>query len=146
MLGVLRHEGVKPMSAESASSDGDVDGTARQRDDEAEARGAALAVREAQVEARETSRAERLEDARVIRANADQRDQCADGRDWDAGERDEAARVESLLRGDDEDGRRLAGRDAAGRDRKDARADRVSAAVDRALLSEDDDPRDGAAT
>lgn len=100
-------------------------------------------AREAQIEAREASRAERLEGSRGIRADADERDKQADGRDWEAGKRDMAANAKSWISQDDEDGKALADRKAASQDRNDSKGDRISSAVDRGLLTEDDDPRDG---
>ena len=121
---------------DSEASDDDVARTIEQRHREADDREAAL-------NAREASRAERLEDAQGIHAHADERDQVADGRDWAADKRDMAATAKSWLHQDDEHGEALADREAAHRDRQDARADRVSSAIDRGRLTEDDDPRDG---
>ena len=103
-------------------------------------------AREAKIEAREASRAERLEASHGIRADADERDNQADGRDWEASKRDMAANAKSWISQDDEDGKALADREAANRDRNDSKGDRISSAVDRSLLTEDDDPRDGDAT
>jgi hypothetical protein len=44
---------------------------------------------------------------------------------------------------DEQNGRARTDRDAARWDRRYAKDDRISSAVDRALLTEDDDPRDG---
>jgi uncharacterized protein (DUF3084 family) len=71
---------VKLMSdkpTDSEASDDDVARTIEERHREVDDREAAL-------NARETSRAERLEDAQGIHAHADERDQVADGRDWAA--------------------------------------------------------------
>jgi hypothetical protein len=141
--------GVEPMSSKptgAGTNDGDVDETVDQRDREANDRELALDAREAQIEAREARRAERLEDSRGIRADADVRDKQADDRDWDASKRDMAANVKSWLHQDDKDGEALVDRKAASRDRNDSKGDRTSSAVDRGLLTEDDDPRDGDAT
>ena len=109
------------------------------------AREAQVEAREAQVGAREASRAERLDDARGIRVGADERDEQADGRDRKARKRDMAAHAEASWHQDEDEqnGRARADRDAARRDRRNAKDDRISSAVDRALLTEDDDPRDG---
>jgi len=109
------------------------------------AREAQVEAREAQVGAREASRAERLDDARGIRVSADERDEKADGRDRKARKRDMTANAEALWHPDDDEqnDRARADRDASRRDRRDAADDRISSAVDRALLTEDDDPRDG---
>lgn len=69
----------------------------------------------------------------------DWRDTDAGGRDWEAKHRDMAANANSWL-DDDEQGEALADREAAEKDRKDAKADRLSSSVNRALLTEDDDP------
>jgi hypothetical protein len=109
------------------------------------AREAQVAAREAQVGAREASRAERLDDARGIRVGADERDEQADGRDRKARKRDMAAHAEASWHQDEDEqnGRARTDRDAARWDRRYAKDDRISSAVDRALLTEDDDPRDG---
>jgi hypothetical protein len=106
------------------------------------AREAQVAAREAQVGAREASRAERLDDARGIRVGADERDEQADGRDRKARKRDMAAHAEASWHQDEDEqnGRARTDRDAARRDRRNAKDDRISSAVDRALLTEDDDP------
>jgi hypothetical protein len=143
--------GVKPMSNKptgAGTNDGDVDESLDQRERERQSddREHALDAREAQIEAREASRAERLDDSRDIRADADVRDKQADDRDWDASKRDMAANAKSWLHQDDKDGEALADREAASQNRHDSKGDRISSAVDRGLLTEDDDPRDGDAT
>jgi hypothetical protein len=130
----------------AGTNDGDVDETVVQRDRQTDDREHALDAREAQIEAREASRAERIENSRGIRADADERDKQADGRDWDADKRDMAANAKSWLHQDDKDGEALSDREAARQDRNDSKGDRISSAVDRGLLTEDDDPRDGDAT
>lgn len=126
-----------------AGRNGDVDDTVADRERRSDDRERALDEREAQIEAREASRGERLDDSRVIRADADERDEQAEGRDWVASKRDMAANTKSWLHQDDEDGEALAAREAAREDRHDSKGDRLSSAVDRELLTEDDDPRDG---
>jgi hypothetical protein len=143
--------GVEPMSNKptgAGTNDGDVDETVDQRERERQSddREHALDAREAQIEAREASRAERLDDSRGIRADADVRDKQADDRDWDASKRDMAANLKSWLHQDDKDGEALADREAASQNRNDSKGDRISSAIDRGLLTEDDDPRDGDAT
>ena len=134
----------KPTGA--GANDGDVDEPVDQREHETAHREDALDAREAQIEAREATRAERLEDSRGILADADVRDKQADDRDWDASKRDMAANAKSWLLQDDKDGEALADREVASQDRHDSKGDRISSAVDRGLLTEDDDPRDGDAT
>lgn len=113
------------------------------REAQVEAREVQVEARETQVEAREASRAERLADARDIRVGAEQRDEQAEGRDRKARKRDMAANAESWLHDDDRNGKAHADRNAARQDRRYAKDDRISSAVDRSLLTEDDDPRDG---
>jgi hypothetical protein len=74
------------------------------------------------------------------------RDKQADDRDWDASKRDMAANLKSWLHQDDKDGEALVDREAASQNRHDSKGDRISSAIDRGLLTEDDDPRDGDAT
>lgn len=127
------------------TGDGDGDHAVNQRERDADEREGALNAREARIGAREASRARRLEDARGIRAAADERDTVADGRDWNANKRDMAASARSWVNEDDKDGKARADRETAYGERTDAKADRLSSAVDRGLLTDDDDPRDGEA-
>ena len=63
-----------------------------------------------------------------------------------ANKRDMAANMQWWLHDDDQDGKALAAREAARQDRANSRSNRTSSAVDRGLLAEDNDPRDGDAT
>jgi hypothetical protein len=77
------------------------------------------------------------EDAKRSRIRADQRDRQADADDYAADKRDMAANLDAWLHDEDKAGAAHGQREAAGRDRANARADRNAAASTRSELAED---------
>ncbi len=98
-------------------------------------------AREAALDRREQSLAERLDKAEEIRAAAAKRDAVSDARDLRSENREEALdRARSHNRGFSL-GATAPGRHAAADDRQHAKGDRAAAEEDRAALTEDpDDP------
>jgi hypothetical protein len=112
--------------------------TAEQSADE---RHQALNVRESRLEAQESRQSERRDDVKDVLAQAAHRDEVADARDRAAAKRDMAANMQAWLNGNEGHAHAEARQEASG-DRVHSKEDRTSSAVDRALLADDDDPRD----
>ena len=109
------------------------------REREADAREAALDVREDRIRGQEALSADRSRQAQAILDDAAARDGQADARDSRATARDKAASLQSFLH-DDDFSPGVNARHAAGMDRSHSREDRISAADDRSRLTADRNP------
>lgn len=132
-----------PVGQTPGHGDGDGDGDAESvaGTETVDQRETDLAAREDRESERAAAHAARVDEARVILAEADKRDEEADERDLDADKRDMAANLHSWVHEDDVSGAGYDARQLAATDRSSARTDRTSSAVDRFNLAEDDDPR-----
>jgi hypothetical protein len=117
------------------------DRLADEREQALDERGRALDARERVIEAQESRQHDRKEATQSILAEAAERDDAAEERDAAASRRDAAANMDAWLEGDANFDIVEARRAALG-DRLQAEVDRGSAAGDRSLLAEDEDPRD----
>ena len=109
-------------------------GHGAQREIDADQREAALDAREDSIRSRETASADLKQETQDTLDEAAERDQDAQARDSVADDRDRAASLDAFLHGEDlRPG--LQARRSAGMDRSDSKADRASAADDRAKLT-----------
>ena len=99
-------------------------------------REAALDERETRTAAHEAGINARIDEAKVVRADAERRDDYADARDAVADERERSASLDAFVRPNDQQDAAIKARRASAIDRSEAKSDRSSSAEDRSKLSD----------